>query len=145
VHSSAASPSDAPAAFVTYQQPRAGGKGLRANHNSQCCDNDAQASKQQQQHSQQQAEPLWIVEAFQIGLMVINRNTIDVASIGDLVENMTNESRKWRLSFETSESATLMRKLIIQKQHPQHRSCDLIWNVKRLVLIFLMSFQAWDL
>jgi hypothetical protein len=86
-----------------------------------------------------------IVEAFQIGLMVINRNTIDGASIVDLVENMTNASRKWRLSFETSESGTLTRKLIMQKQHLQLRSCALIWNVKRLVLIFLMSFQAWDL
>ncbi len=36
------------------------------------------------------------VEELQIGFMVINRNTIDGASIGDLVENMTNASRKSR-------------------------------------------------
>jgi hypothetical protein len=140
VQPSAASPSDAPAAFVTDRQPRAGGKG---------------------------DEPIAIVNAatillkaaataiatlsraigkvFQIGLTAIDRNTIDGDSIGDLVENMTNASRKWRLSFETSASATLMKKLIMQKQHLQRRSCALIWNVKRLVLIFLMSFQAWDL
>jgi hypothetical protein len=58
-----------------------------------------------------------IIKVFQIGLMAINRNTIDGASIGDPVENMTNALTKWTLSFKTRARATLMRKLIMQKQH----------------------------
>jgi hypothetical protein len=45
VQSSEASPSDAPAAFVTDRQPHAGGKGGRANCNRQRCDNTAQSSR----------------------------------------------------------------------------------------------------
>ncbi len=77
--------------------------------------------------------------------MAKDRNTIEGVSIGDLVENMTNTLKKWRLSFETSPSATLMKKLIMQKQHLQRRSCTLIWNMKRLILISLISYQVLDL
>ncbi len=51
--SSAASPSDAPAAFVTDRQPRAGGKWGRGNQNRQCSDNDAQSSRSGNRNSKQ--------------------------------------------------------------------------------------------
>jgi hypothetical protein len=53
VQPSAASPSDALAAFVTDRQPRAGGKGGRANRNRQRGDNDAQSSRNGSQNSKQ--------------------------------------------------------------------------------------------
>ncbi len=73
------------------------------------------------------------------------RNTIDGVSIGDQVDNMANVSRKWRLSFKSSAKATLMTKLIMQKQHLQRRSCTLIKSMKQVVLISLMHFQISDL
>ena len=53
VPSSAASPSDAPAAFITDRQPRAGGKWGRGNHNRQRGDNDAQSSRSGNRNSKQ--------------------------------------------------------------------------------------------
>ena len=85
------------------------------------------------------------VRVFQIGSMATSRNTIDGVSTEDLVVNMINASRTWRLNFETSANAILMKKLIIQKPHLQHRNCALIGNTREVVLISLMHFQALDL
>ncbi len=41
-----------------------------------------------------------IGKVFQIGLTAIGRNTIDCVSISDMMKNMTNASRKWRLRHE---------------------------------------------
>jgi hypothetical protein len=74
------------------------------------------------------------VRAFQIGSMATSRSMTDGVTIGNQVVKWTNTSRNWKLRFETSANATLMKRLGMQIQHLQHRSCALIWSTKYMDL-----------